>query len=197
MCQLGATIGYLTFLLNSGSGNDDGPLTNIVLYTFMGNNAISKTSHAVGGTIAPIIFTKAIFGDVLVTKLVGGFNSFVLPWNEDTNISVVAVLAVEWLKALNLTSAMVDINAFDNDDEENGFDLYQDTLDVKDVKGIKHDSGSKNNGMNQIMVWAVEAEAMVIVGAEAMAIMGMESKAEANKVPMQVCHHSLQLRGHP
>jgi len=145
----GATIGYLTFLLNSGGDDDDGLLTNIVLYTFMGNKVISKTPHMVGGTIALIIFTKAIFADVLVTELVGGFDCFVLLWKEDMNIGVMVILVVEWLDALNLTSAMVDINAF-NDDEENGFDLQQDTVDVKDMKGITcNDNESKNNGMNQ------------------------------------------------
>jgi hypothetical protein len=120
--KLGGQFSVLSFT----SDRSKSKVRNYALYTY-GGEMPSETPRSAGGYIVPIVFTRAVIGDVLITELVGGFNSTVFAWNEESTFSVVTVGALEWLEGLELDTVIMDVSAYDYDTFDSktlaGFDL--------------------------------------------------------------------------
>lgn len=118
--QLGGQSGFLSF-----SVNDDGvPLNNLILFTASGldNQTYSETPTSAGGFIAPIVYVEAIFDGKFFDVLVGGFNSTVLPWNEESTLRMSTITDQEYADIFDVTDdpvgpVLIDVVAYD-------FDIY-------------------------------------------------------------------------
>jgi len=151
--QLGGSIGFITF---SGKEGEEISASGLALYTYgesstgTGTNTLSETPRSAGGSIVPIVLTEAVIEDTVITELVGGFNSTVVPWNNQSEIGVVIMSAVEYLQTLELDQVIIYIAAFDDDNNAAANESYADevfttniTLDQFLGRGSKKSAAAK------------------------------------------------------
>jgi hypothetical protein len=129
---LGGQFGVLSFTPDTTSST----VSTFDLYTYGDGATISETPRSAGGYIVPIVFTEIFIGDVFIAELVGGFNSTIFAWNEESVFGMEIVGAREWLKDLEL-DVVIDIVAYDDDtfnsDTFEGFDSLSFYLSYDDL----------------------------------------------------------------
>jgi len=76
---------------------------------------------------------KAIIANKVITKLVGGFNRSVLPWNNQSQIGVFMMKLVEYLGNYELEQVVIDIAAYDEDNDKNGTEGYVDEFYTNNI----------------------------------------------------------------
>ena len=132
---LGGTFGILTF-----TTSPDGDVgKSFVLYaTDPGTGEVSEKPRTAKGVIVPVVYVDAVVEGVAIEVLVGGFSQTILPWSESSGLVVLPLSDIEWIEALEVESAVIDMLAYDDDafDPETGagVDLVSFLLTLDELK---------------------------------------------------------------
>ena len=145
---LGGVIGFVGF-----STQEDGSTSSYVLYTFDENDRLSETSKTASGVIVPIILAEASLGNSVITVLVGGFSQAIIPWSSESTLVVEPYSAVEYMEGLKSNYAIVDVVAYDDDDEEDGIDFETFEIPLGELKDERPQSFSSASAPILALTW--------------------------------------------
>eukprot|EP00529_Nitzschia_sp_RCC80_P005030 CAMPEP_0113469172 /NCGR_PEP_ID=MMETSP0014_2-20120614/15756_1 /TAXON_ID=2857 /ORGANISM="Nitzschia sp." /LENGTH=913 /DNA_ID=CAMNT_0000361629 /DNA_START=92 /DNA_END=2830 /DNA_ORIENTATION=+ /assembly_acc=CAM_ASM_000159 len=105
---LGCEEGFLSF---SAAEDSDG---QIGLYVYQ-DDRLSQVERGTGKHIVPILYIEYSVGEDFVDELLGGFGSLVIPWTQESEVSVYYSTDAQNLEALESNTAFMEIFAYDED----------------------------------------------------------------------------------
>ena len=131
---LGCEEGFLSFSAADGSNGQIG------LYVYQ-DGRLSQVERGTGKQIVPILYIEYSVGEDFVDELLGGIGSLVIPWTEESQVSVYYSTDAQNLDAFGSDTAFMEIFAYD---EDSG--VTDNYIFPYSFEGLPDTSTGENNG---------------------------------------------------
>ena len=144
--SLGCRSAYLQFSIVDAGVEID----NVELFVYNDAGTLSDLPRARGGQIVHITYVDVSIDGEFFTELLGGFNTTIIPWQADTDVSISPVADSDLYDAFETNVGYIDASAYDTDTDIADFRIFAYEVDLESETGGTEttgpDGGSGENG---------------------------------------------------